>query len=958
MEHKTGIYPFWMWNGRMECAELSRQIKLAKMGGVTGLTLHARAGNEIPYLSDRWMELVRFSCEEAEKAGLEIWLYDEQGFPSGDAGGKIPALGEKFQQKALLFSEVSAARARQLPDVVRVFSKEDPAKRLVLEEVPDGETVIVFRRLLFPRSPDMLGKDTAEEFLKITHDRYYAVLKDFFDRKVITGIFTDDSHYLFSAGPLLAYMDDLEETFRAAYGYGILDNLSALVENIPGAEKIRSDYYRHMAETFNARFMKPMHAWCASHGVPLYGHLSGDEGPLHKIISRFGDPGSYLKHFQTPGLDDYLLMNFDCAQMVSPVNSLPSGGRLNRAKGFPVIVCAKQASSAAAQTGDGRCMAEVLASAGWGVPLEMAMNHLRFLNILGANVFVTHDFAYTSAKVAKRDHPASYFFQQPYFRRNREIFSSVLESLKWSVRGRSYAETLVIHPVRSAQCAVDGSTLDEPGHYRCKEPSRHPDCREVTEMLSCLCLQLMRRHISFDFGFETALDDSGVEAGCFRIGKSSYKTVILPGLVSISGRLASLLRDFVRSGGQLISTVRRPVMIDGETPAAGELPESLLIPAVDEKTVFPMAPDLKFTVSGGDGRRVATARRIVDGKFEYMLHNCSNDGDCQISVDLPGYLCVDPVSRAVFPVPERFNLEKYGIVHLIPETAAAPAGKMPSVFSLRQPEIVPWPSPWRVRAEEKNVYRWESAEPTWSRPADFRGAEYDFVPEYVPFTNRFELAFQPESLKIALETVLFDSVKVNGVEILGRPRTVHDASPDLFCIEIADLVHPGENIYAFTRKEKHPEFIYLLGDFSVDDSTGVPKLLPPREITFGDLASQGMPFYRGTVTYFSTIDGGLLRRAETCRLEIPAPLNGAVGVRINGVDLPMRPCAPWRYDIGEYVEEGRNEVELIYYSTAQNFLGPRQVARQKEHFSAWYPPRQGETYDMPLGLPAPPVIAL
>ena len=113
MKHQTGIYPFWMWNGCMNYEELSRQIKLAKAGGMTGLTVHGRVGNEVPYLSKQWMDLMRFVCEEAEKAGLEIFLYDEYGFPSGDAGGKIPSLGEKFQQKTLLFSEISAAKAKE-----------------------------------------------------------------------------------------------------------------------------------------------------------------------------------------------------------------------------------------------------------------------------------------------------------------------------------------------------------------------------------------------------------------------------------------------------------------------------------------------------------------------------------------------------------------------------------------------------------------------------------------------------------------------------------------------------------------------------------------------------------------------------------------------------------------------------------------------------------------------------
>ena len=953
MKHQTGIYPFWMWNGCMNYEELSRQIKLAKAGGMTGLTVHGRVGNEVPYLSKQWMDLMRFVCEEAEKAGLEIFLYDEYGFPSGDAGGKIPSLGEKFQQKTLLFSEISAAKAKELPDVIRVFSKKKPAKLLDLANTADNEIVICFRELLFERSPNMLEKETVKEFLKITHDKYYSALKSFFDKKVITGIFTDDSHYLFSPGPMFAYMDDLEDSFYDKYNYSILDNLSSLVENIPGAEKVRRDYYSFMAEAFNLRFMEPMHQWCKEHDVALYGHLSGDEGPLHKIITRFGDPGNYMKHFQIPGFDDYLLLNFDHTQLISPVNKLPAGGKLNRTNGFPVIVCTKQATSAASQTGDGRCMAEVLASSGWGVPLEMLMNHLRFLNVLGVNIFVTHDFAYTSAKVAKRDHPASYFFQQPYYERNKEIFASVSKSLEWAGRGTCYCQTLVIHPVHSAQTQIDGATLDEPGHYRCNKPSEYPDCQKVTEMLSNLCLQLTRKHISFEFGYESTLDISTIKQNNFCVGNGKYSTVILPNLVSISGKLLQLLNEFAQNGGQIIYIGNKPVMVDGNKVEEDLLPEGLLLLDINNDTVFPIEADLTFTVENGDESCVTVAKRIVDNKFEYMLHNISNKEDCQISLNLPGYLCVDPVSNAVFPIPEKF-----GIVHLIPNDVVKINGKMPSIFTTKNAEIIKWQSPWKIKASQKNVYRWESAEPFYSRPADFRHAEFDYAPLYLPFSNRFQLDFQIESLQIGLEIALFDSVKVNGIEILDRPKVVHPASPDLYCIEISDLVNVGENIYSFTRKEKHPEFIYLLGDFTVDESGDIPRLLVPREITFGNLALQGMPFYWGCVEYTSTFDGTNLLQASNCRIEIPAPLNGAVGVEINGVNLPMRPCAPWRYDIDEYIKSGQNTVTLIYYGTAQNFLGPRKVAQQKEHFTGWYPARSGELYDMDFGIPQVPIIAV
>ena len=954
---KNGTCPFWLWNGKMNKAELSRQVKLAKEGGVAGLTLHARVGNEIPYLSDEWMELTRFVCEEAQRAGLKIWLYDEQGFPSGDAGGMIPALGENFQQKTLLFIEVSAKKAREFNDVIRVFSKKDPAQMVDPAQLPDDEKVICFRRIVFPNHPDLLYPETGKEFIKITHEKYYAALRDFFEQGVITAVFTDDNHYLFPPGPLLAYMDDLEESFSAAYGYSILDNLSAMVENIPGAEKVRLDYHAHMATAFNERFMKVMHEWCADHNVALLGHLSGDEGPMQLSITRFGDPGTYMKYFRIPGLDDFLLMDLDCRQMVSPINRVPGGGGLNRADGFPVIVGAKQASSVASQLGEGLCMSEVLASSGWGVTMESVMNHLRFLNILGVNIFVPHDYSYTSGKVAKRDHPASYFFQQPYYQRNEEIFRSMNNSLKWCLRGKGYAETLVIHPIHSAQAAFDGEELDEPGHYRCNQSSGQPSSGEVTDSLSALCLQLMRHHVSFEFGYESMIREyASVEENRFRIGNAAYQAVILPNMASVSADLAALLRRFDEAGGRVIYFCRRPDIVNGEKGRGDLLPAGELIPCIEEEKFPALSPDLDFTAENGATSTVATAVRIVDGKKEYMLHNCNSE-ETVLHILLSGYHCVDPVSGAVFPLPEKCPLEPYAMIHLIPAERAPVSGTVPSIFRCGKSETVSWKNEWRIKADRKNVYRWDEATSFYSRKSDFAAKEFELLPGFIPYFNSFILESQPDSLLLAVEPALYETVKVNGVDILDRPKQVHDASPDLYCIEIADLVQPGRNTYAFTRKEKRPEFIYLIGDFSVDESGELPVLKPAPPLTFGDISRQGMPFYWGCVEYTSEWDAEIIP-GKQYRIEIPSPVTGAVGLRINGVDLPMRPCPPWRYDVTDCIRPGGNEVTMIYYGTAQNFLGPRRVTDQKAHFTGWYPERDGELFDMPQGIPAEPVIRI
>lgn len=46
---------------------------------------------ENPYLSEQWFSAVEIAADEAGKQGLEVWLYDEDGWPSGFAGGLVVA---------------------------------------------------------------------------------------------------------------------------------------------------------------------------------------------------------------------------------------------------------------------------------------------------------------------------------------------------------------------------------------------------------------------------------------------------------------------------------------------------------------------------------------------------------------------------------------------------------------------------------------------------------------------------------------------------------------------------------------------------------------------------------------------------------------------------------------------------------------------------------------------------
>jgi hypothetical protein len=83
--------PFFVWNGEVNEAMIDRELKDFSEQGIHGFLIHPRPGLITDYLSGRWFELVRYTVERARKLGMEVWLYDENSYPSGFAGGHVPA---------------------------------------------------------------------------------------------------------------------------------------------------------------------------------------------------------------------------------------------------------------------------------------------------------------------------------------------------------------------------------------------------------------------------------------------------------------------------------------------------------------------------------------------------------------------------------------------------------------------------------------------------------------------------------------------------------------------------------------------------------------------------------------------------------------------------------------------------------------------------------------------------
>jgi hypothetical protein len=133
--------PLWVWNDDLQEEELARQLDEFKAQGYGGVFVHPRPGLVTPYLSERWLSLWRFALEEARKRGMVTYLYDENSYPSGFAGGHVPDRMPESRQ-VLLRREILTSKKMSDTETVALYRMhgEGPADRIRLTVDPDGKS--------------------------------------------------------------------------------------------------------------------------------------------------------------------------------------------------------------------------------------------------------------------------------------------------------------------------------------------------------------------------------------------------------------------------------------------------------------------------------------------------------------------------------------------------------------------------------------------------------------------------------------------------------------------------------------------------------------------------------------------------------------------------------------------------------------------------------------------------
>ena len=156
--------PFWAFNDLLTEEELRRQIGVFDEMGLGGFHMHVRTGLKNPYLDDRYMDLIRACVDEAKKRHMLAYLYDEDRWPSGAAGGLVTK-DEKYRARCLLFTNRLYAESYTSDDSRSEGGRSNKGRLLSCYDVILDETggLLSYRRI---------GKDDAPE-----GEKWYALLE-------------------------------------------------------------------------------------------------------------------------------------------------------------------------------------------------------------------------------------------------------------------------------------------------------------------------------------------------------------------------------------------------------------------------------------------------------------------------------------------------------------------------------------------------------------------------------------------------------------------------------------------------------------------------------------------------------------------------------------------------------------------------------------------------------------
>lgn len=545
----TRIMMRWWWFGpTVEKAQLEREMRLMKEGGIGGfevqpvypLILDESSGRKtLPFLSDEFLDALRFTSAKARELGLRFDLTLGSGWPFGgptvkidhaaarlryervavsSPAMKVPAIGVGEKLLAVFVGRVEGRGFA--PDSLREITNVSEGV-VRLPELPAGQHDVLFfissHTGMQVKRPavggegfvlDHMNRAATDAYLKSVGDR----LMQAFGSQPPYAIFCDSLEVYNSD-----WSHDFLDEFKRRRGYDLKPHLPALVADMGRqTQALRRDWGMTLTELLNERFMAPMRDWTKRNNTRFR-------------IQGYGVPSGALSS--------------------NAYADLPEGEGAQ----WKVVRATRWASSASHIYGR-----PVTSSEAWtwlhspsfrATPLDVkAEADVHFLQ--GINQLIGHGWPYTAPGV---EYPGWRFYAAGVFNEKNPWWivmpdvAKYLQRVSFMMRAGRQVNDVAVYLSND-----DGWAHMTPGNPHLIESLRQ---QVGTDLLPAI----IEGGYNLDFFDEDSFKQTGrIDNGSLVLGQNKYKVIILPNVERISIDTYRKFEEFVRGGGVLIATRRTP----------------------------------------------------------------------------------------------------------------------------------------------------------------------------------------------------------------------------------------------------------------------------------------------------------------------------------------------------------------------------------------------------------------
>jgi len=963
-----GSAPLWVWHTDVTETIIDSMMQGFKDNAFGGVFIHPRPGLITPYLSDDWNRLYAYSVAKGKELGLSVWIYDENSYPSGFAGGHVPAaMPESYNEGQML----NLTKAEKLPAdltpyliIVRKSAHgfSDISAHAARYADSSG-TYYLFKKAFYGKSPwyagfsyvDLLHKGVTEKFIEVTMNGYEKHIGKEFGH-VVPGVFTDEPNIEVQGEDNVRWTPDLFDQFKERWGYNLEPNLPSLYEEVGDWRKIRHNYYQVLLQLFIDRWSKPWYAYTEKKGLEWTGHYweHGWPNPNHG-----GDNMAMYAWHQRPAID-MLFNQFD--------EESPNAQ-------FGNIRAVKELASVANQLGRKRTLSETYGGAGW----ELTLTDMKRLGdweyVLGVNTLNQHLADMTLVGARKYDYPPSFSYHNPwwpYYASQNRYFARLSLALS---AGEQVNEILVIEPTTSAWMY---STFQ----------SANPRRDSIGYHFQSFITTLERAQSEYDLGSENIIKDHGSVQGVrFVVGERDYHTVVIPpGMENIDRTTFDLLLQFAKQGGKLLlfETIR---YIDGVSAAAeiAQLDEGSrrkTFSQLNEQVIRDhfLQQDIIFNNQSIIQTNLYHQRRTLkDGQLLFLV-NSSLDETKDVSVEVRGkqvfYFNAETGDMSVFPsvASENYQLLQYrlppagSVLFFVAEDILEgyPAWKAPA-----SPGNLIETQPSQVKRLRSNILTIDFCDVTigdtllrdvntfyaadtvfkhfgfvdgnpWNTSVQYQDqtVRRDTFSQGTGFTASYHFEVDDGDHLVGLKAVVEQpqlwEVSLNGQVISPLPHQWW-LDHDFAVFDIGQYCKIGKNTLTVhaNRMSVHAEIepVYILGDFSLKSLDKGWGISPAKPLEFGAWKEQGMPFYGHEVAYKKSFVG---EKGKSYVVKLPDWKGTAAVVKLNGKRVGYVHYPPFQLEVNDGVHDGQNELEVIIVGSLKNTLGPHHGNPRPGMVSPWH----------------------